>query len=127
MAVVFVRPQANFLAMPESGNILGNSRVAWSLLKNARLCLHTNIVHRVSASMELGFDLKKEATDVVLREAVAMSLWCLLRTCDVTLYLPHEKHQSVQHQNVVSAQFNAYTTKTLVPHHRTRLKCYKGS
>ena len=41
--VVFVRPQENFLAISESGNIFLNNFVAWSVLRNARLCFATNI------------------------------------------------------------------------------------
>ena len=52
-AVALVRPQVNFLAISESGNILRNNFVAWSLARKVILCLATKIAHCVSASMAL--------------------------------------------------------------------------
>ena len=51
IAVVFIRLQDNFFAISESGNILRKSFVAWSLARNAMLCLVTKVDHCVSASM----------------------------------------------------------------------------
>ena len=52
-AVALVRPQENFLAISESGNILRNNFVAWSLARKA-MCVAIKIAHRVSASMAFG-------------------------------------------------------------------------
>lgn len=41
-----------FLAIAESGNIIGNSFVAWLLVKNAMLCLVTKKLQRASVLSE---------------------------------------------------------------------------
>ena len=74
IAVVFVRPHANFFAISESGNIFGKSLVAWSLARKAILCLATNMDHRVSASIAPCGGLHMDTSD---RDDVLVMM-CLL-------------------------------------------------
>ena len=84
--VVLVRPQVNFLAIFESGNICLHRRVKWSATAIGKLCSTTQFVNRVSLR------ITSSVSAFIVKKRSSQELWCSAISaagCVVSMILSH--------------------------------------